>query len=59
MMAHTKRAFLTFAALAVMSGASLAADMIGNCEVTGKKGSIPLAAPAVAGQLTAPVMTSL
>ncbi len=33
-----------------------AADMIGNCELTGEKGSIPLT-PAVAGQLT--VETSL
>jgi polar amino acid transport system substrate-binding protein len=31
--------------------------MIGNCEVTGKKGSIPIAAPAKAGQFT--VLTSL
>jgi polar amino acid transport system substrate-binding protein len=55
MMAHTKRAFMALAAALMMSGSALAADMIGNCEVTGKKGSIPIAAPAKAGQLTVAV----
>ena len=32
-----------------------AANMIGNCEVTGEKGSIPIASPAKAGQLTVEV----
>jgi polar amino acid transport system substrate-binding protein len=32
-----------------------AADMIGNCELTGKKGSIPLANPAKEGQFTVQV----
>lgn len=54
-MAHTKRAFMALAAALMMSGSALAADMIGNCEVTGKKGSIPIAAPAKAGQLTVAV----
>jgi len=43
---------MTLAAAPIAS----AADMIGNCELTGEKGSIPLT-PAVAGQLT--VETSL
>lgn len=32
-----------------------AADMIGNCELTGQKGSIPIATPAKAGQFTVQV----
>jgi polar amino acid transport system substrate-binding protein len=51
----TKRSFLTAAALAALvqfSIPAIAADMIGNCEVTGKKGSIPIAHPAKAGQFT-------
>jgi polar amino acid transport system substrate-binding protein len=48
---------LLLAAFAVMalSGSASAADMIGNCEVVGPKGSIPLATPAKAGQLTVEV----
>ena len=41
----------TFAATAPV----LAADMIGKCEVMGKKGSIPIEKPAKAGQLTVEV----
>jgi polar amino acid transport system substrate-binding protein len=55
MMAHTKRAFLALAAAMMMSSSTLAADMIGNCEVSGQKGSIPIASPATAGQLTVAV----
>jgi polar amino acid transport system substrate-binding protein len=54
-MTHTKRNFLAFAAILAFSSSALAADMIGNCEVMGKKGSIPIAAPAKAGQLTVQV----
>jgi polar amino acid transport system substrate-binding protein len=45
-------AFALALALAVQPAA--AADMIGNCELTGAKGSIPLK-PAIPGQLTAEV----
>jgi polar amino acid transport system substrate-binding protein len=47
-------------AAAMMMGftaSALAADMIGNCELSGQKGSIPIANPAKPGQLT--VLTSL
>jgi len=51
-------AFAVLAAAAMMmSGSAFAAKMIGNCEVTGEKGSIPIANPAKAGQFT--VLTSL
>ncbi len=43
------------AALSLAPAAAVAADMIGGCEVTGAKGSIPIAAPAKAGQLTVEV----
>jgi polar amino acid transport system substrate-binding protein len=56
-MAHSKRMFLAFAALLAFSGSAFAMDMIGNCELSGAKGSIPIATPAKAGQLT--VQTSL
>ncbi len=55
-MAISKR--ILFAAAAVtlaLAGPAAAAGMIGNCEVVGPKGSIPLAAPAKAGQLTVEV----
>jgi polar amino acid transport system substrate-binding protein len=48
--------FVAAAAVAgMMSGAAGAADMIGNCEVTGPKGSIPIASPFKAGQITVAV----
>ncbi len=49
-----KATFAGLAVTAVMAIAtpSFAADMIGECELSGAKGSIPLAAPAKAGQLT-------
>lgn len=57
-MTFTKRSLMAgagFAALAALAMPAAAADMIGNCEVTGKKGSIPIAEPAKAGQLTVEV----
>jgi polar amino acid transport system substrate-binding protein len=42
------------AACALVTPAA-AADKIGNCDVTGAKGSIPIATPAVPGQLTVQV----
>ncbi len=52
MMAVTRRFALAAFAAAALSTSAMAADMIGNCEVTGAKGSIPIANPAKAGQLT-------
>lgn len=43
------------AALFALAGPAAAANMIGNCEVSGEKGSIPIASPAKAGQLTVEV----
>lgn len=54
-MTLTKRALLCAATLFAFSTASFAADMIGNCEVTGKKGETPIASPAKPGQLTVQV----
>ena len=51
----TKRAVLAGATFLMMAGTSFAMDMIGNCEVMGKKGEFPLANPAKAGQLTVEV----
>lgn len=54
-MEFTKRSFLAVAAIAALASFSMpasAADMIGNCELAGKKGSIPIANPAKAGQFT-------
>ena len=51
-MKFTKLAVLAAAGLIAMAAAATAADKIGNCEVTGKKGSIPLAKPAKSGQFT-------
>jgi polar amino acid transport system substrate-binding protein len=48
----TKRILLTAVAMVALAAPTFAANMIGNCEVTGAKGSIPIAAPAKAGQLT-------
>jgi polar amino acid transport system substrate-binding protein len=42
-------------AAVVLSAAASAADKIGNCELVGPKGSIPIASPAKAGQLTVEV----
>lgn len=56
-MALTKRLLLAAAAALAIAVPAAAADMIGNCEVTGAKGSIPIATPAKTGQFT--VLTSL
>jgi polar amino acid transport system substrate-binding protein len=58
MMKLDKRSFLAAAALAALALSSMpasAANMIGNCEVSGKKGSIPITSPAKAGQFTVEV----
>jgi polar amino acid transport system substrate-binding protein len=52
MMTQTKRSFLAFAALLTLSTSAMSMDMIGNCELSGAKGSIPIATPAKPGQLT-------
>ncbi len=51
-MKFLKRGVLAAAALVALSATVFAADMIGNCEVTGKKGSMAIEKPAKAGQLT-------
>jgi polar amino acid transport system substrate-binding protein len=51
----TKRILLVAAAAIALAGPAAAADMIGNCEMSGAKGSIPLEKPAKAGQLTVEV----
>ena len=53
----TKRVLMAAVAVMALAAPAVAADMIGNCEVSGAKGSIPIAAPAKAGQFT--VLTSL
>lgn len=54
-MTFTKRAVMVGAAFLAMASASYAMDMIGNCEVTGKKGEFAIATPAKPGQLTVEV----
>jgi polar amino acid transport system substrate-binding protein len=57
-MKFDKRSFLATAALAAFAAFSMpvhAMDMIGNCELSGKKGAIPIANPAKTGQLTVEV----
>jgi len=54
-MTISKRVLLAAAALLAFSIPASAANMIGNCEVTGEKGSIPIATPAKPGQLTVEV----
>jgi polar amino acid transport system substrate-binding protein len=56
-MKFTKRVFLAAVALVALAAPSAAANMIGNCEVSGEKGSMAIATPATAGQFT--VLTSL
>jgi polar amino acid transport system substrate-binding protein len=51
----TKRMLLTAAAVLTLTVPAVAADMIGNCELVGPKGSVPIATPAKAGQLTVAV----
>jgi polar amino acid transport system substrate-binding protein len=56
-MSITKRVLLAAVAVLTLAGPVSAANMIGNCEMTGQKGSIPIANPATSGQFT--VLTSL
>ncbi len=56
-MMMTKRLLLAAATALALAAPALAMDMIGNCEVSGQKGSMAIAAPAKAGQFT--VLTSL
>lgn len=56
-MTLTKRALLAAAAIVALAGPAAAANMVGNCELMGEKGSIPIANPATPGQFT--VLTSL
>ena len=51
----TKRMLIAGFTVMAMAVPAFAADMIGNCELSGKKGSIPIATPAKAGQITAEV----
>ncbi|MCB1431139.1 MAG: amino acid ABC transporter substrate-binding protein [Alphaproteobacteria bacterium] len=51
----SKRILLAAATLLALAGPAAAADMIGNCELSGQKGSIPIEHPAMAGQLTVEV----
>jgi polar amino acid transport system substrate-binding protein len=52
----SKRSFAAAAALLLLSAPAFAdMNMIGNCMVTGQKGSIPIASPAKPGQLTVEV----
>ncbi len=51
----SKHIVLAAAALFALSSPAMAGGKIGNCEVTGEKGSIPIASPAKAGQLTVEV----
>jgi len=50
-----KRILLAAAAAIALAGPAAAADMIGSCELSGAKGSIPIEKPAKAGQLTVEV----
>lgn len=49
------RLLLAGFAICAMAVTASAADKIGNCELTGAKGSIPIATPAIPGQLTVAV----
>ena len=50
-----KKILLAAVAILAMATAATAANMIGNCEVTGEKGSLPIASPAKAGVFTVAV----
>lgn len=54
-MTISRRMMIAGAVLLAMTVSASAADMIGNCELTGAKGSIPIAKPANAGELTVQV----
>ena len=51
----SKRVFFAMAGLLALSMPAAAADMIGNCELSGQKGAMAIANPAKAGQLTVEV----
>jgi polar amino acid transport system substrate-binding protein len=51
----TKRILLAAVAACAITAPAVAGEMIGNCELVGPKGSMPIAAPAKAGQLTVAV----
>jgi polar amino acid transport system substrate-binding protein len=57
MMKVAKRVLMAAVAVLALAAPAKAANMIGNCEVTGEKGSMAIASPAKAGQFT--VLTSL
>jgi len=54
-MKRYKQVFLTVATVLAMTAPGLAAAKIGNCELTGTKGAIPVGKPANAGQITVQV----
>ena len=54
-MTISTRRLLGAAAMLALAVPAVAADKIGNCELTGKKGSIAIASPDKAGQLTVEV----
>ena len=54
-MKSTKQLLLAAVAVLALAGAAQAADKIGNCELIGKKGSMPIAKPAKPGQFTVEV----
>src|SRR5690349_18518595 len=54
-MIFARRFLMAGVAVCAMTTMSSAAETIGNCELTGAKGSIPIAGPAVPGQLTVQV----
>jgi polar amino acid transport system substrate-binding protein len=54
-MAISRHVLCGLAVFWTLTTSAVAADMIGNCELTGKKGSIPISNPAKAGQLTVEV----
>lgn len=51
-MTISRRVFLAAAAVLAFSLPASAANMIGNCELVGERGSIPLVEPSKAGQIT-------
>jgi polar amino acid transport system substrate-binding protein len=51
-MAIRRRMLLLALAMSVFASPAFAMNMIGNCEVTGQKGSIPVPNPAKPGQIT-------
>ena len=54
-MMNSKRLLLAAATFLTLVMPAYAANMIGNCEVSGEKGSLAIASPAKAGQLTVEV----